>query len=204
MSENFGKQNEIKQFFDERAENWDNNCIFSQEKIAAIVTLAGIKPGSRVVDIACGTGVMFSEMLSRNPAAILGIDLSDEMIAKAHSKFTDSRLQLLASDLFDVHETGFDTAMLFSAYPHFSDKAKLAKHLSEMLKVDGRFIVAHCESRNSINHCHSGKMVSRISWPLRSVKEEAADFYNYFNIDMLADTPEIYFFSGTKKPTTED
>lgn len=203
MSEYIDTRNEIKQFFNGCAENWDNNCKFSKEKIAAIVTLAGIKSESQVVDIACGTGVMFPELLSHNPASVLGIDLSDEMIAKAQSKFTDSRLRLVASDLFDVMETGFDTAMIFSAYPHFPDKPKLAEHLSKMLKVDGRFIIAHCEGRNSINHCHSGKTVSQISWPLRPAKEEAAEFSHYFNIDILVDTSEIYLVSGTKKSATE-
>jgi hypothetical protein len=46
-------------------------------------------------------------------------------------------------------------------------------------------------------------MVSQISWPLRSAKEEAAEFSDFFNIDMIVDTSEIYFFSGTKKAITE-
>lgn len=193
------QRNEIKQFFDERAEKWDIYCKCSEEKIAAIVTLAGITTGSHVVDIACGTGVLFPEMLSRNPAAILGVDLSDEMIRKARSKFTDSRLRLLASDLFEVRETGFDTAVIFSAYPHFENKSKLALQVSGMLKSGGRVMVAHCEGKDAINHCHSGKTVSQISWPLRSAQEEAAEFSDYFAIDMLADTNGIYFFSGIKK-----
>ena len=198
MSENFDMLNDMKLFFDGCAETWDDNCTFHQEKIAAIVTLAGIKSGSRVVDIACGTGVMFSEILSRNPAEVFGIDLSSEMITKARSKFSDPRLHLLASNLFDVRETDFDTAMIFSAYPHFQDKRELAKQVSGMLNVGGRVMVAHCEGKNSINGCHTGKSVSRISWPLRPAKEEAAEFAEYFNIDILADTSDICLFSGIK------
>lgn len=195
---------EIKQFFDKHAETWDNYCCYDQNKISAVATLAGIVPGTRVADIACGTGIMFPELISRNPAEILGVDLSDEMIARAREKFTDSRIRLLASDLFDVRETGFDIAIIFNAYPHFPDKSKLALHLSKMLKDGGRFMIAHCDGRDSINHCHSGKTVSRVSWPLRSAKEEAAVFSGCFEIDMLADTPEIYFFSGVKKPAAGD
>lgn len=191
--------NEIKEFFDQRAALWDDICTYDQKKMEAIVTLAGIASGSRVVDIACGTGVMFPEMLSRNPETILGVDLSDAMIAKAQRKFTDERLRLLASDLFQVQETGFDIAMIFCAYPHFPDKSKLAKQISKMLNDGGRFMVAHCEGRASVNHCHAGDAVSQISWALRPVKEEAAEFAAYFDIDMLSDTSEIYFFSGTKK-----
>ena len=162
---------EMKYFFDKYAETWDNCCSYDQKKIAAIVTLAGITLDSRIVDIACGTGVMFPEMLSRNPAMILGIDLSNEMIAKANSKFTDSRLRLLTSDLFDVHETDFDTAMIFSAYPHFQNKPKLAEQVSKMLKTGGRVMVAHCEGRDSINHCHTGKTVSKISCNKKSERK---------------------------------
>jgi Methylase involved in ubiquinone/menaquinone biosynthesis len=200
MSENFDERNEIKRFFDGCAENWDRNCSFDRQKISAIVTLAGIKAGSRVADAACGTGVMFPEMLSRNPAKILGIDLSDRMIAGARGKFSDPRLRLLASDLFDVEETGFDTVMIFNAYPHFSDKSRLAEQIFKMLKTGGRFMIAHHDGRDVINHCHTGATVSRISRPLRSAEEEAAEFSNYFDVDMRADTPEIYFFSGTRKP----
>lgn len=195
---------EVKHFFDQCAGTWDDHCHYDPKKITAIVTLAGIAPGSRAVDIACGTGVLFPEMLSRGPAVILGVDLSDEMIATAQRKFTDPRLRLRAADLFDVQETGYDSAMIFSAYPHFPDKRKLSRHVSKMLKVGGRLMVAHCEGRDSVNRCHTGKTVSQISWPLRSAREEAAEFSDCFNMDMLADTPEIYFFSGTRKQTAGD
>lgn len=194
-----GQNDEIKRFFDGCAESWDSRCSYSPEKIAAVVTLAGIAPGSRVADVACGTGVLFREMLSRGPAEVTGIDLSEKMIAGARAKYSDPRLRLLAADLFDVRETGFDVAVLFNAYPHFPDRRRLAGQLSGMLKTGGRFLVAHCEGRDCINRCHSGE-AGRISRVLRPAAEEAAVFSEYFRIDMTADTPEIYFFSGTKRP----
>lgn len=59
---------EMRDFFNAHAETWDKNCRHSAEKIAAIVTLAGVAAGSRIADIGCGTGVLFPEILSRNPA----------------------------------------------------------------------------------------------------------------------------------------
>lgn len=195
--------NQIREFFDQRACSWDERCRHDPKKIAAVVTLAGIGPGARVADIACGTGVLFPEILSRGPAELLGIDLSGNMIARAQSKFSDPRLRLLAADLFDVTETGFDCVMLFSAYPHFPDKARLAAHLAAMLAPGGRFMVAHSEGKNAVNRCHSGKPTLPISWELRAVREEAAAFSEFFAVDMLADTAELYFFSGVKKPAPE-
>lgn len=190
---------EIKEFFNGCADTWDNLCSHDSEKIAAIVTLAGVKQGSRVADIACGTGVLFPEILSRNPEFLLGIDLSDKMIEKAQSKFSNPRLHLVASDCFDVHETGFDTILIYSAYPHFPDKVKLAEHMAEMLKPGGRIMIAHSEGKDAINGHHTGKMVSQLSWNLQSAKTEAAKFAGAFHIDMVADTDNIYFFSGIRK-----
>ena len=41
--------------------------------------------------------------------------------------------------------------------------------------------------------------MSPISWELRGAREEAENFSGLFEMDMLADTKEIYFFSGVKK-----
>lgn len=192
-------QNTIKQFFDHMADTWDEENCIDANKIGAIVTLAGIREGSRVVDIACGTGVLFPELLSRNPSQLLGVDLSDKMIERAREKYTDPCLRLLAANLFAVKETGFDAAMIFNAYPHFGDKKGLAEQTAKLLVPGGRLTVAHGAGRKIINGCHTGEAVSRISWPLRSASEEAAEFSEFFEIDMTVDSPDIYLFSGIKK-----
>ena len=92
----------VRGYFDERASQWDAVCSHDRYKLAAVVTLARVTPGARVLDIACGTGVLFDELLSRNPASLLGVDLSPNMIAQAHQKHRYPRLQTLAADLFDM------------------------------------------------------------------------------------------------------
>lgn len=190
---------EMRDFFNAHAETWDKNCRHSAEKIAAIVTLAGVAAGSRIADIGCGTGVLFPEILSRNPAYLEGIDLSEQMIRKAREKFSDPRLHLTASDCFRFRGTGFDAVLIYSAYPHFPDKARLAAQTARMLKPGGRLMVAHSESRAVINGRHTANAVSHLSWELRPVEEEASEFRDLFRIDMQADTDDIYFFSGTRK-----
>lgn len=188
----------IKEFFNRCAPTWDDSCRQDSQKMNAIVSLAGVGTGSRVADVACGTGVLFPEILSRKPELLLGIDLSDGMIQKARSKFSSPRLRLVASDLFDVRESGFDTVILYNAYPHFPDKIRLARHLAAMLKPGGKFVVAHGEGKDAINSHHRGPAVSRISWELRPVGEEAAKFTDDFKIDRMVDTDSLYLFSGVK------
>ncbi len=187
---------QVRGYFDERADQWDAVCSHDRYKLAAVVTLARVTPGARVLDIACGTGVLFDELLSRNPASVLGVDLSPNMIAQARQKRRDPRLQTLAADLFDVEETGFDTAIIYSAYPHFPDKQRLAQKVRAMLAPGGRFLIAHSEGRQTINGRHGGS-ASPISTPLRPAREEAAAWEPSFQIDMVADPPDLYFIPGT-------
>ncbi|MFV0243291.1 MAG: class I SAM-dependent DNA methyltransferase [Lacrimispora sphenoides] len=135
-----------KMFFNCLADNWDKNCIRDLKKIEVIIMLADIKRGSHVVDIGCGTGILFEEILARQPDELLGVDFSDRMIAVAENKFHDIRLRLTATDVFALNENGFDAAIIYSAYPHFLDKQKLAGKVADMLVPGGRIIIAHSES----------------------------------------------------------
>jgi len=49
-----------------------------------LVDLAGLSPDARVVDLACGTGVLTAELLRRVPGVrVVGVDASDPMLALA-------------------------------------------------------------------------------------------------------------------------
>lgn len=191
--------NTIRTFFEQRAHNWDETCTHDPKKIAAIVSLAGIHEGDRIVDIACGTGILFDQLLSYAPSELVGLDLSPAMIAKAQEKFTDPRLRLLAQDFLEFEETGFQLATLYSAYPHFPDKERLARKLWEVLAPSGRLMLAHSQSRHIINGRHDASLAKAISVGLRPVNEESQVFSPYFELDILADTPDFYIISGTRR-----
>ncbi len=189
---------QIRQYFDNLAPQWDAMCHHDDQKVETIVTLLGLKKGSKVADIACGTGVLFPFLLAREPLGVYGIDLSPNMIAIARQKHADKRLHLTAGDVLDWDESGFDAAIVYSAYPHFADKAALAQKLKDILKPGGRFMVAHSESRQVIDARHQNG-AQAVSVGLKPAKEEMHWFEAGFSIDIVADTDQIYILSGTKK-----
>lgn len=188
----------VKAFFDERAQDWDKTCIHDPRKISAIVTLAQIMEGCKLLDIACGTGVLFPEALSRGPEAISGVDLSERMIEIARKKCTDPRVRTSAMDFLEFDENGFDVAIIYCAYPHFLDKAALIRHVYDRLTPGGRFMVAHSESRDTINGRHHGAVVQEVSESLLPAASEAELWKSHFAIDLMADNSDIYLFSGLK------
>lgn len=192
------KLEETKRFFDEQAEHWDEICTHDPAKLDAIVTLADVR-GKRVADVGCGTGVLFPTLFSHGAREVWGIDLSDRMIERARQKYSFPSLHLLAKGLFSVEETGFDVITLYCAYPHFPDKEALFLKLSDMLLPGGRLMIAHSESKETINARHSGGKVEELSESLLPAREEAQKLALRFRVDILADTDEFYLISGIRK-----
>lgn len=188
----------VKEYFNAQADQWDQMCHHDPEKLSALVTLAGVRPGQQILDIACGTGALFDTLLSKQPARLAGVDVSDRMIAIAREKYPLPCVELFAMDILDFTETGFDTAFIYSAYPHFADKAALAKVVWKALRPGGRFMVAHSESRATIDQRHHSPQVQRVSTHLQPALQEAEVWRDLFQVDILADTPDLYVISGVK------
>lgn len=86
---------EIAAFFDRMAPEWDANMIKSDEKINFILDAAGVKENSVVLDVACGTGVMFPYYLARGAERVIGVDISAQMARIAASKMHDQRVEVI-------------------------------------------------------------------------------------------------------------
>lgn len=188
----------VKEYFNARADQWDQMCHHDPGKLSALVALAGVHPGQQILDIACGTGALFDTLLSKQPQRLVGVDVSDRMIAIARKKYPLPYVELFAMDIFDFPETGFDTAFIYSAYPHFADKAALARAVWKALRPGGRFMVAHSESRATIDQRHHSPQVQRVSTHLQPALQEAEAWRDLFQVDILADTPDLYIISGVK------
>ena len=63
------KQDVIR-FFDRLAPQWDADMVRNETVIAKILDGAGIRSGIHVLDVACGTGVMIPDYLSRGVASV--------------------------------------------------------------------------------------------------------------------------------------
>ncbi|MBI9102095.1 MAG: class I SAM-dependent methyltransferase [Spirochaetales bacterium] len=187
---------DLLEYFNSKAYIWDHICSHDPEKLTYITELCSIMPGDRVLDIACGTGVMASHLIGTDADFITGIDLSNRMIEQARRKFSDPRLNFKVGNIYDFSTPCWNVAIIYSALPHFMDRIGLVNKLSRLLVQGGRFIVAHSESSRVINRVHNNQ-AQAISIELRSAAEESQVFRSKFNIDTLIDTDELYVFSGT-------
>ena len=148
---------EVAAFFDDAAATWDDHLVRDDKKISRILELSDIKPGCRVLDVACGTGVLFPYYLHRGAAQITGADISARMIERAKAKFLDPRIALIECDIICARlPQSFDRCVVYNALPHFVDPSVLISKLCSFLAPNGRLTFAHSMSREHINRHHSG------------------------------------------------
>ncbi len=187
---------EIIAFFDDMASDWDAMQVRNEAVIAEILQKGGIGAGTRVLDIACGTGVLFPDYTDLG-AEVTGIDISPNMAEKAREKYPD--IKVICGDAAEYSfEDAFDAVMIYNAFPHFTDPDKLIKNLSAALREKGRFTVAHGMSEKELAKCHS-TVAKDVSLPLPS-KEKLADMMSeLFDVDVMISDDEKYIVSGLKK-----
>lgn len=188
---------EIAAFFDSLADSWDVGTVKCQHKIDRILDVAEVTQGKTVLDIACGTGVIISDYISRGIKKCVAVDISQKMIEIAKSKFTDnSNIEFICADAesFRFAET-FDCAVIYNAFPHFADRKMLFENVAKHLNCGGRFTIAHGMSREDILKHHSGS-AKNVSLPLPCATELAEIMKPWFAVDTVISTDQIYIVSG--------
>ncbi|MBQ7870571.1 MAG: class I SAM-dependent methyltransferase [Oscillospiraceae bacterium] len=190
-------QQEIIRFFDRYAPGWDADLVRKEPVITQILDNAGIRPGMDVLDVACGTGVLFPDYLARNVGSLTAIDISPEMAKIARSKFPEVDVLCGGVETADFSRQ-FDAIVVYNAFPHFPEPARLIGRLAALLKPCGRLTVAHGMSREAINRHHEGT-ASKVSRGLPEVTALGALFVPYFAVDVLISDDEMYQVAGTKR-----
>jgi demethylmenaquinone methyltransferase/2-methoxy-6-polyprenyl-1,4-benzoquinol methylase len=150
-----------------------------------------------VLDVACGTGVLFPDYLKRGVESVTGIDISPEMAKIAAAKFPEVRV--ICGDVEETKfDRQFDAVMVYNAFPHFPEPARLIEALAQVVKPGGRLSVAHSMSREKLQQHHSGR-ASKVSIDLIHEKELAALFAPFFDVDVIISNDRMYQVAGTRR-----
>ena len=188
-------KNAVISFFDRLAPQWDADMIRHDDVIAKILDGAEVESGKDVLDVACGTGVLFPDYLARNVGSLTAVDISPEMVKIAESKYP-GRVQVLCGDVEELDfGRKFDCIMVYNAFPHFPEPENLIRTLSGMLKEGGTLTVAHGMSRAAIDRHHEGK-ASKVSIGLMHEDALSAIFENYLTVTAKISDDTMYQVTG--------
>ena len=194
------EKKDIIEFFDRCAPTWDADMIKSDVIIGKILDNAEVGADMDILDVACGTGVMFDYYLQRNVASVTGIDIAPEMAKIAAEKFAgEPKVQVICGDVEEYpFDRKFDRIVVYNAFPHFPYPKRLIKTLAGLLKEDGRLTVAHGASREVIDNHHTGE-ASKVSNGLMAAESLKRIFDAHFDVEVVISNRHMYQVSGMKR-----
>ena len=190
-------QRSVISFFDRLAPHWDADMVRHDDIINTILDNAGVTAGKDVLDVACGTGVLFPDYLERNVGSLTAVDISPEMVKIARSKYPPEQVQVFCGDVEEItFDRNFDCIVVYNAFPHFPEPARLVARLASLLNPGGTLTVAHGMSRAAIDNHHQGP-ASQVSIGLLHEDALAAMFRRHLTLTTKISNDRMYQITGT-------
>lgn len=146
-----------REFFDQSAAQWDawenaETCA----RLREIITTLNIAPQADVLDVGCGTGILFPLLpqATSDHGHLVALDISGEMLLRAQSK--GYRVAYVQGDAqaLPLVERSFDWIICNAVLPHFPDKPRALRELARALRDGGTLVICHANSRQTINEIH--------------------------------------------------
>jgi SAM-dependent methyltransferase len=114
----------------------------------ALADAARLRPGQRVLDVACGTGVLTCTASQRvgQAGAVVGLDINPEMLAVARRKpfaieWVDGRAEALP-----FPDASFDAVVSQFGMMFFEDRVAALREMRRVLRAGGHLAVAVCDA----------------------------------------------------------
>jgi demethylmenaquinone methyltransferase/2-methoxy-6-polyprenyl-1,4-benzoquinol methylase len=152
LQEYLEKQN----FFNEKATAWRLSEDDHRHSYNILATL-GLGRTKVILDVGCGTGVLFPIIRQLAPQAwICGLDLAYNMLYQQQSEHPDGRTFLLQAfgEKLPLKSSSVDLVLNFCVFPHLIYKRMAISEYHRVLKPGGRFVIIHHQGRAKVNHIH--------------------------------------------------
>ena len=189
-------------YFDRLAPGWDEmvgNNSSRREKLRGIFDMISLEKGDRVLDVGCGSGVLFPfiEESIGEGGRILAVDPAPAMIARARELHAGhGNIEYMTAFIEDARlaDGAFDVILCYAVLPHLDDIPAALRLLRKALSPDGRMYIFHPDDTRTLNEFHGSLKapVSRDVLPgeeeLRRMLEEAG-----FRVLRYIDRPGLNF-----------
>ncbi|MGQ9844512.1 MAG: class I SAM-dependent methyltransferase [Spirochaetota bacterium] len=189
-------------YFNNLSANWDEvvgNDQLRIQELRNVFSLINIKPNDTVMDVGCGTGVLFTIIQERigPQGTLIAVDPSDRMIEEAKKRYANfNNITYIVGPLEDITlpDKSINVILCFAVFPHIEDKQMALKKCYNFLTVDGSLYIFHLSDTKSLNEFHHNlnAPVSRDYMPIRKELEEMIRKTGFILMQYI-DEPELNF-----------
>lgn len=184
----------VQEFFGARAADWDRKFPEDGPAFTAAVGELGLGPGDRVLDAGCGTGRALTPLRAAvGPSGtVLGVDLTERMLAAAREAGRDADGTLLLADVarLPLRDGSLDAVFAAGLIAHLPDPAANLRELARAVRPGGRLALFHPIGRAALAARHGRELtpddlraehnlrplLSGSGWDMTSYADEDARF----------------------------
>lgn len=161
-------------------------------EIPALFSLMPELKGKRVLDLGCGFGEHCKQFVDCGAEKVVGIDISEKMLAVAMEENGDPKIQYInmpMEELAQIKEK-FDVVISSLAFHYVEDFAGVIEKVYNLLDANGIFIFSQ---ENPLCTCHSGGD--------RWTRDDSGNklYFNLANYGVEGERESVWFVDNVKK-----
>lgn len=137
------KEEQSKKAYNKKARDYNDTFdgrftrLFKDELIANV----HLKEDDAVLDVACGTGELLNSLNAKCPIKGFGVDISDEMVRVAKSKYTKFEFIESSCTPLPFEANKFDILTVSASFHHFPYPDEFANEAYRVLKPGGTLYI---------------------------------------------------------------
>jgi ubiquinone/menaquinone biosynthesis C-methylase UbiE len=142
---------DTKEYFDKVADQWDTmrRQFFGEGVRRAAIAAAEVKPGMIVADVGTGTGFL-AEAAVNAGARVIGIDISDGMLAQVSSRLASRNFEARLGDTaaLPLADGEADAVLGNMVLHHAEDPPAAIREMARALKPGGRLVITDADTHS--------------------------------------------------------
>lgn len=118
-----------------------------------------LKIGQKVLDVGTGTGLLIPYLSKAvgPEGKVTAIDYSEKMVQickKKHLHLKNVVVKVANIEKYTLKLKSVDVVICFGVFPHFVNKENVLKNINNLLKIQGKIVIAHALSSGELKSHH--------------------------------------------------
>lgn len=130
--------------------------------------------GKTILDLGCGMGHQIKSLLNQEPEKIVGVDISEKMLAEAKKKVSSSIVRFVCQPVeeYDFTEVQFDLILSSMTLHYIADLKTLFQKIYASLKPQGQFLFSIEHPINTAMLQPLDNVLSRMNYAIEGSRKQ--------------------------------